>query len=91
MKKFNFDDVVCARSGVPQVRLGTKAWVVGVASDEKRSGSHYEKFPPGTIYTIEFEDGDSVDIHESDLIGYANDKNLRKTAPDPEVSPRFRL
>jgi hypothetical protein len=68
MTKFNFNDVVCAPIGVPQPRTGVKAWVVGIAPESKRTGSYYEKFPPGTIYTIEFEDGDSLDVHESNLI-----------------------
>lgn len=40
-------------------------WVVGVFDD--RPGGYFDQFPPGTIYSIEFEDGSSVEVHESML------------------------
>jgi len=65
MNKFNYDDIVRVRSDAQQkFRPGERAWIVGVIAQDKRIGSHYEQFPPGTIYTIEFEDGDSIDIQE---------------------------
>lgn len=69
MSKFDYDDIVCVRPGAEeQLRPGQQAWVVGVTTADKRLGSYYEKFPEGTIYTIEFEDGTSVDAHEDDLV-----------------------
>ena len=68
MTKFNYDDIVRVRSDAPQeFRPGERAWVVGVVAEDKRIGSHYEKFLPGTIYTIEFEDGGSIDIQEQGI------------------------
>ncbi len=32
---------------------------------ERPAGSYFERFPEGVIYTIEFEDGQAVDVHES--------------------------
>jgi hypothetical protein len=70
MNRFDFDDIVRARDGVPEARRGTKAWIVGIASGKERMGAYYARFPPGTVYTIEFEDGDSTDVHESELEAY---------------------
>lgn len=68
MNKFNYDDIVRVRSDAPQkFRPGERAWVVGVITEDKRIGLHYEQFLPGTIYTIEFEDGDSIDIQEESI------------------------
>lgn len=54
------------------LRPGERAWVVGVTPENGRIGSHYDQFPPGNVYTIEYEDGESVDIHESDLASAAD-------------------
>jgi hypothetical protein len=45
---------------------GSKAWIVGMTT-EPRHGSHFEQFPPGTVYLVEFGDGLTVDMHESHL------------------------
>jgi hypothetical protein len=64
--KFNYDDVVLVRpTASPQLRPGANAWVVGVF--ETRPGPYFDKFPEGVVYTIEFEDGSSLEIHEQDL------------------------
>jgi hypothetical protein len=71
MNKFVYDDVIRIRSDAHQkFRSGERAWVVGVITEDRRLGSHYEQFPLGTIYTIEFEDGDSIDIHEDGIEPY---------------------
>lgn len=71
MNKFNYDDVVRVRSDAHrEFRPGERAWVAGVTTEDRRIGSHYEQFPLGTIYTIEFEDGDSLDIHEDSIEPY---------------------
>jgi hypothetical protein len=46
-----------------------KAWVVGVF--EERKEVYFDRFPPGTVYTVEFEDGSSMEIHEDDLEPWA--------------------
>ena len=64
--KFNYDDTVrVCPDVIPELRPGATAWVVGVF--ETRSGSYFDKFPDGVIYTIEFEDGSSADVHEMNL------------------------
>jgi hypothetical protein len=64
--KFNYDDTVKVRPDVSsELRPGATAWVVGVF--ETRPGSYFDKFPDGVIYTIEFEDGSAVEVHELDI------------------------
>ena len=66
MPRFTYDDIVKVRETAPIVaRRGEKAWIVGVTEDRTRFPR--KQFPPGVIYTIEFEGGDSVDVHEDDL------------------------
>lgn len=66
MPKYTYDDIVTVLESAPAVlRPGSKAWVVGVA--EERQGSYFDSFPEGVVYTVEFEDGESVDIHEDNL------------------------
>lgn len=68
VNKFNYDDVIRVRSDAHQkFRPGERAWVVDVITEDRRIGSHYEQFPLGTIYTIEFEGEDSIDIHEDSI------------------------
>ena len=64
--KFDYDDVVRVIADAPsQCRPGEKGWIVGVY--EERTGAFLEKFPIGTVYTIEFEDGSSAEVHEKYL------------------------
>ena len=66
MTKFTYDDIVKVAAHAPDaLRPGKRAWIVGVFED--RPGSYFEKFPLGTVYSIEFEDGSSLEIHESNL------------------------
>lgn len=68
MPKFDCDDVVRVNPAAnPELRPGAKAWVVGVVPEDKRVGSYFEQFQPGVIYTVEYEDGTSHDVHETDL------------------------
>lgn len=67
MNKFNYDDVVRVKDGADEaLRPGKTAWVIGVFSD-RPPGKHFQEFPPGTVYSIEFEDGDAIDVHEDNL------------------------
>jgi len=69
MPKFSYDDiVVVSRDADTKYRPGFKAWVVGIF--EERSGGYLSSFPDEPIYTIEFEDGDSLEVNESLLIPY---------------------
>jgi hypothetical protein len=46
----------------PGPRIGERAWVYPVSKNYDRP-----PFRPGTIYGIEFEGGDSIEVHEGDL------------------------
>lgn len=65
-KKFYYNDIIKVRaSAAPDLRPGSRAWIVGVF--DTRPGPYFDKFPAGTVYTIEFVDGTSVEAHELDL------------------------
>jgi hypothetical protein len=66
MAKFTYDDIVKAKPmAEPKARPGEQAWVVAVL--ENRIHSPLKQFPPGVVYTVEFEDGDAINVHEDDL------------------------
>jgi len=47
------------------VRRGQRGWVIAVLDDRERYP--LKDLPPGVIYSVEFEDGEAVDMHEDDL------------------------
>jgi hypothetical protein len=61
MPKFAYNDIV----RVKETTGNGRAWVVGIF--EQRPGSYFSKFPDGVVYTIEFEDGTSEEVHETNL------------------------
>lgn len=74
--KFTYNDLVRVKSGIAYwfdvpirrtsgPRIGEVASVFAV--DDERLGGPRPEFPPGPIYGIEFEDGDAIEVHESDL------------------------
>ena len=66
MCKFFYNDIVRVRNlAKVELRPGDKAWIVGI--EKERRGSYFERFPPGIVYAIEYEDGFAADIHEADL------------------------
>ena len=66
MPLFSYDDVVVVKPGVDaRLRPGERGWVVGGFVD--RPGKYFDMFPDGVVYTIEFADGSSQEIHEKDL------------------------
>jgi len=66
MAKYTYNDIVTAKSTAsPVARPGEKAWVIAVL--ENRTHFPLKEFPPGVVYTVEFEGGDAVNIHEDDL------------------------
>jgi len=66
MTKFTWGDLVQVIEGASAaLRPGSFASIVGVSED--RQGAYFDRFPPGVIYTIEYGDGESVDIHEDEL------------------------
>jgi hypothetical protein len=65
---FTWDDIVIVSEAAPKhLRPGSKAWIVGISTEDERSGSYREEFPTGNVYTIEFEDGSDAQAHESVL------------------------
>lgn len=65
---FTYNDILRVAPDAPaEMHPGQKAWVIGITKQEERRGSHFEKFPAGTVYLVEFEDGAAADIHESML------------------------
>lgn len=70
MAKFDYGDVVrVVQDAEGRFRPTSIAWIIGVFP-EKPSGAHFDSFPDGPIYAIEFEDGEAVDIPEGLLEGY---------------------
>ncbi len=68
MALFTYNDTVkVVQKAPPQLRPGELASVVGMSSERDRSGEYLAQFPHGVVYTIEFEDGSSVEVHESFL------------------------
>jgi len=65
MPKFDYNDIVKVRSQADPKLRRDRACIVGIFTD--RPGPYFEKFPTGIVYTVEFEDGTSDEIHEDDL------------------------
>ena len=66
MAKFQYNDIV--RTGPDlsiNLRPDERAWIVSVSEEGERSGYFLDKYPLGVVYTIEFEDGSSIEIEES--------------------------
>ena len=69
MSTFNYNDIVRVRHGAPaSTRPGERAWIVGIQQESERSNGFVLEFPHGTTYTIEFEDGTSIEVAERDLV-----------------------
>jgi hypothetical protein len=65
MPVFNYNDIVRIKGDKePQLRHD-RAWIVGIF--EEREGEYFNRFPPGVVYTIEFDDGSSTEVHEGSL------------------------
>jgi hypothetical protein len=67
MPKFTYDDIVKIKeTSKSTTRTSERAWVVAVVED--RIHFPLRRFPAGVVYSVEFEKGDAVDVHEDDLI-----------------------
>lgn len=65
---FTYDDIVRIVEHAPaEMWPGELAWVIGITLTNQRRGSHFDQFPDGTIYLVEFEGGAALDIHENML------------------------
>ncbi len=68
MAMFTYDDRVRVSDDAEHhLRPGSQAWVIGVFLD-RPAGRFFENFPDRVIYTIEYEDGQAADVHESKLV-----------------------
>jgi hypothetical protein len=63
--KFTYNDIVRVQGLGGTV--SRKAWIVGIFEKRPGQGTYFDKFPPGTVYTVEFEDGTSTEFHEDAL------------------------
>lgn len=68
MRMFTHGKSVLVKANAPaEMRPGQGASVCGITTERERSGSHFDQFPAGTVYLVEFEDGEAFDIHEGML------------------------
>ena len=76
MAKYTYNDIVRVRPTIKvrfdvpgrrtqEPRAGEHAWIYSAAED--RQSAPRSEFPPGVLYGVEFEDGDSIEVHEDDL------------------------
>ncbi|MFC7379518.1 hypothetical protein [Brevundimonas sp. GCM10030266] len=67
MPRFTYDDVVRTVTSAPvELRPGARSNVIAVF-ETRPKGSHFAAFPDGVIYSVEFEDGEAIDVHEAYL------------------------
>lgn len=65
---FTWNDIVETIEEAPtRLRPGSRACIVGISAPHERSGAFLADHPVGYVYTIEFEDGSSVDAGEAML------------------------
>lgn len=67
--KFTYNDVVQLVKDCNGRPIHERAWIVGVF-EMRPKGAYFDKFPTGAVYSIEFEDGSSIEVHESVLRAY---------------------
>lgn len=61
-----YDDTVMVKpDAAERFRPGATGSVIGITSPEERRGTHFEQFPEGVVYLVEFEDGEALDVHAS--------------------------
>lgn len=65
---FTWKDLVVVADHAPtSQRPGATASIVGISRQYERSGTYLEEFPTGNVYTVEFDDGASIDVPEGML------------------------
>lgn len=68
MLMFTYGDIVLVKTDAPaEMRPGQTASVVGINTEHEMSRSPFDQFLPGTVYLVEFADGEALDIHEGML------------------------
>lgn len=65
---FTYADAVLVELDAPgEMRPGQMAFVIDITTDGEKVGSHFGRFPAGTLYSVGFEGGYAIDVHESML------------------------
>jgi hypothetical protein len=65
---FTYNDIVRVASDAPsEKRPGQRAWVIAVFPEGHRLREALDPLPTGTVYSVEFEGGDAIEVHESHL------------------------
>ena len=74
--KFYWGDIVQVCNDAPEhLRPGAQAWIVGITPVAQKGSYHLENFPDNEpVYTIEYEDGSSLDIYERHLLPWHDDE-----------------
>lgn len=67
MNKFTFDDTVRVKKDAAIPLRRGKASITMIFLPQDREGSYFDQFPSGVVYSIEYEDGESIDVHEDFL------------------------
>jgi hypothetical protein len=68
MAKFAYGEIVRVKDDAPHpLRSGQKAWIILVMLPHDRTGAYFDQFAAGTIYSVEYEDGEAADVHENFL------------------------
>lgn len=80
MSKFHIDDTVAVKNVTHLEQYFGQAGSIINIFLKRPPGKHFEQFPDGIVYAIEFESGEAIDVHESDLMfaNYIHD-------PDPKI------
>jgi hypothetical protein len=64
MARFTYDDIIVLRDTARAIeRRGGKAWIIAVLEDRVRFP--LSQFPPGVVYSVAFEGGDAIAVHQN--------------------------
>jgi hypothetical protein len=67
--QFTYNDILVVDDDAPaEFRPGERAWVIGVFVDREKD--KFDWLPAGVVYTVEFEDGEAIDMNEDILRRY---------------------
>jgi hypothetical protein len=73
VSKFTWGDTVkVVDNAPPTAKPGSIVSIVGVHDGASRSGEYFDRFPEGTVYSIEYDDGSSIEVPESAIAAYVD-------------------
>lgn len=68
MCKFRINDTVLVKNVAHLERyFGQVGSIINIFL-ERPAGRHFDQFPDGVVYAVDFENGEAIDVHESDLV-----------------------